>query len=984
MPAPTTPHPAFVPGRVIVEWMPSAERVDKVAARQEAEVVHATNLGDQAFQLVEVEPGQTVASAIEKLEADPAVAVAERDGYNVPTSTPNDPLFDQEWALENTGAGIDGFSGATAGADISAPDAWDRTVGTPSTVVADIDSGYRFDSPDLGPVAWENSDETAENGLDDDNNGYIDDVHGYDFVGQDSEHPSKDADPTDEDLISGGHGVHTAGIIGAAGDNGVGISGVAQDARIMPLRVCSNAPAHNESLCPVSATIAAINYAGQNGARVANMSLGGTSESTAELDALAENPQTLYVIAAGNDSQDNDSVGHYPCDFEPGTVPTGSGVENVVCVAATDQADGLASFSDWGVENVDLGAPGTQILSTYPAIESLISDDFEQEDFETRWKPTMVDSGFERTNEPPLTSFGISDSPGAAPVPSSNRSSTLSSPVAVPAGYGSCSFSGRDSVALDGGIFRLTIFKNGVSAFSFEVASTAGSQMRSFTTTPMTGLAESNVGVRVRYIAGPSPTASSGVWLDDLELSCYAPLATPPTYRYLQGTSMAAPQVSGTAALLFSEKPTASTEEVRDALLSSVDADPSLAGKTVSGGRLDAARALTYLEPPAPLLTSTNPPSPAEDADPRIIGSTAVGSEVLIFSGAGCLGSPETVGTAADLASPGLSVHVPEETTEQFSAIVKTHFNSSPCSTPISYTNSTKAKDESPPAAPLLSSTDPVSPANENQPKIVGSAELESSIEIYANPSCEGTPVAGGTEEELASPGIGVTVADNTETQFSATATDAAENTSACSAPISYKEVSPDEEAPAAPLLLSTSPTSPAENSSPRIIGSAEAGSTVRFFERAGCTGPVAGGGTAAELSSPGITVTALAETTTEFSANATDAAGNTSLCSTPISYTNTAKMPPSTAIFTASPPFVSPPLPPASCTVPKLSGETLGQAKSDLKGAGCALGKVTKPKPRKGRRLGTLVVKSSNPGPGASAVGTVSLKLGPKLKKRH
>jgi hypothetical protein len=447
---------------------------------------------------------------------------------------------------------------------------------------------------------------------------------------------------------------------------------------------------------------------------------------------------------------------------------------------------------------------------------------------------------------------------------------------------------------------------------------------------------------------------------------------------------MAAPQVSGTAALLFSEKPAASTEEVRDALLSSVDADPSLTDKTVSGGRLDAARALVYLEPPAPLLTSTDPASPAEDADPRIVGSVAAGSRVLLFSGAGCLGPAETVGTAAELASPGLSVHVPDETTEQFSAIVETHFNSSPCSAPISYTNSTKAKDESAPDAPMLSSTDPVSPADENHPKIVGSAEAGSNVEIYSDPLCEESPVADGSAAELASPGIEVTVADNTETQFWATATDAADNTSACSAPISYAEVSADEEAPAAPLLISTSPTSPANGWYPKIVGSAEAGSTIRIFDGAGCAGAAAGNGTAAELSSPGIMVTVGAETTAQFSATATDADGNTSPCSAPISYTNTAKIGPGTVIIIGPPPFVPPPSPPASCTVPKLAGKTLAQAKAALREAGCTLGKVTKPKPRKGRRTGALVVKSSSPGQGDSTSGAVSIKLGPKLKKHH
>jgi hypothetical protein len=252
-----------VPGKVIVEWAPSADRVDKVSARKQTDVSYETNLGDPAFQLVKVNSGQTVASAIEELEADPAVAVVERDSYSAPTSIPNDPLFGQEWALENLGTGIDGFSGAIAGADIEAPAAWNRTIGTPSTVVADIDSGYRFDSPDLGPVAWKNTGEIPGNGIDDDGNGYVDDVNGYDFVGPNSESPSQDADPTDDDLISGGHGVHTAGTIGAAGNNSVGITGVAQNVRIMPLRVCADTPGLSELLCPTSSIIAAINYAGK-------------------------------------------------------------------------------------------------------------------------------------------------------------------------------------------------------------------------------------------------------------------------------------------------------------------------------------------------------------------------------------------------------------------------------------------------------------------------------------------------------------------------------------------------------------------------------------------------------------------------------------------------------------------------------------------------------------------------------------------------
>lgn len=798
--APATPSTTFLPNRVIVEWAPGTSRSEKSAARKDAEVDLKANLGDPTFQLVKVEPGQSAAAAIGELEANPVVVVAERDSLSAPAAIPDDPLFDQLWGLENLGAGIAGFPGATAGADIDALGAWDSTVGIPSTVVADIDSGYRFDDPDLGPVAWDNPGEVAGNGVDDDGNGYVDDLHGYDFVGGSADSPSEDDDPTDDNIISGGHGLHTAGTIGAAGDNGVGITGVAQDVRIMPLRVCANSAAsNNEGRCPVSSIIAAINYAGANGARVANLSLSGTEPSVASLDAFAANPQTLYVASAGNDSEDNDASPRYPCNYEPTTSGIDGAIENIVCVAATDQADGLASFSDWGSTSVDLGAPGTEILSTYPAIEDLLGEDFEEDDFGSHWTAVGPDGGFGRTTETPLTSFGISDSPEETPVADSVRESILTTGVAVPSGYGSCRFSGRRLVSLGGGTFTQTVFKDGVSVFNSQPASTSGEEMRGFSTVPILGLGGSSVTIRFRFEAGPSPSDSSGVWLDDLKLSCYGPADAPLTYAFLQGTSMAAPHVTGAGALLFSMKPAATVTEVRQTLLSGVDPDPSLAGLTVTGGRLNASSALDALDFIAP-------------------------------------------------------------------------------------------------AAPELTGTDPSSPAAENQPRIVGSAEAGSSVEIYAGDSCAGAPVASGTAGELAAPGIAVTVPDDSTTQFSATATDAAANTSACSTPISY-----------------TNSTKPIVVSPGEVI------------------------------------VTELLE------------------------------LPPANPApgATLSPPVIPP------CTVPRLAGKTLAQAKVALGRAGCRVGRVSKPKAKKGQAA-ALVVRASSPAAGSRA-GAVALVLGAKPKRhRH
>jgi subtilisin family serine protease len=981
-PAPPAANPAYVPGQIVVEWEAGAGRGEKAEARAGAEVGFQANLGDPAFQLVGVEPGQSVAEALGALQLDPAVAVAERDSLIGLASIPDDPLFDQQWGLENEGTGIDGFSGGVAGADIDAPSAWNTNVGSASTVVADIDAGYRFDSPDLAPVAWVNPGEVPDNEADDDGNGYVDDVHGYDFVGADAEAPAGDGDPTDDNLVSGGHGVHTAGIIGAAGDNGTGITGVAQDARIMALRACGNRLAASQAGCPTSSLIAAINYAGANGARVANLSVSGTGKSTALLNALAGNPETLFVAAAGNDAVDNDSVAHYPCDYEPGATFVAGAVENVICVAATDQADELASFSDWGATNVDLGAPGTEILSTYPAVETLMEEDFEGGDFSEKWKATGIDGGLGATSEAPLESAGMSDSPGAAPVAESSRSSTLANRISVPEGAGSCQLRGRDSVSLAGGSLTLIVFRNGLSVYSFQLPNTTAAGMRPFVTAPMSELDGSEVGIRFRYTASASPTSSSGVWLDDLAFTCFAPLETAPGYAFLQGTSMAAPHVSGAAALLFSQQPIASVEEVSYALLSSVDPDPSLAGKTVSGGRLDAARALAYLEPPAPVLSGTDPASPAEEAAPRIVGSVTAGSRVLLFAGAQCKSFAVATGTASELASPGLQVQVPAGTTEEFSAIVETKYESSPCSQPISYTNSTEPPDEVAPDPPDLSSTDPKSPAADQSPKILGSAESEATVLIYLGSGCGGLPVGEGSAAELASPGLAVAAAANSTTEFTATATDAAANVSDCSVPIAYVE---DSEAPAKPQFLATNPSSPGAALNPLIRGAAEEGSEVTVYRGTSCGGLPVVKGSAETLAFPGLEVSVSAGIAETFSATATDAAGNTSGCSDPISYTQQGEAPPTSepARVTVVPLAASAPTPQASgCTVPKVTGLPLRRAKASLVKFGCLVGKVVKPS--KGRQK-DLVVKRSAPAAGQRAAdGLVSLTLRPKPHRRH
>lgn len=827
-----TPPTTFASGQIIVVWEEGASRGEKAAARDDAEVDSSASLGSGEFQLVETQPGQTTADALAELRSDPAVAIAERDALVSPALTPTDPLFNQLWALQNTGAEVDSFSGSVAGSDINATNAWNQFgspfVGLPGAgaVVADIDSGYRFEGSELGSVVWTNPGEIPGNGKDDDGDGYVDDVHGYDFVGASADSPSEDADPTDDNSISGGHGVHTAGTIGAAGNNAEGITGVAMDARIMPLRVCANSTKSsppNSLACPISSIIAAINFAGAHGARVANISLTSKSASAATREALAKNPGTLYVISAGNDAKDNDAEAHYPCNYNPATETSVPGaIDNVVCVAATNQADQLASFSDWGKNSVDLAAPGTEILSTYSFADLLgiAGENFQTEDFNSKWT-AGGDGGFGRTKEGLLTSFGMSDSPEEAPVANSVRESTLTAAVAVPASYSNCRFEGRRFVSLLGkggknGIFTQEIIKEGspTPLFKSQPGNTAGSEMQAFRTETISGMAGNSVKIRFRYEAGEAPEASNGVWLDDLSLICYQPPSFAPAYAFLQGTSMAAPQVSGTAALLFSLHPNATVTGVRKALLAGVVARPTLTNKTVSGGRLDANLALTALDataPAPPNLSSTNPASGTDVTDPLIIGSAEASSTVKLYEGGACAGSPLVTATVAQLESPGLKVTVPKNSVTEFTATATdSSLNVSECSAPISYQEKT---DQTPPLAPQLTATNPASPSASATPLILGSAEAGSTVRLYTNEICLGSPAATGSAEALSSPGIAVSVPSSSTATFWATATDAALNTSPCSGPISYTNRSLidriEESPPVIPLQPSSACTAP-------------------------------------------------------------------------------------------------------------------------------------------------------------------------------
>src|SRR4051812_43848737 len=275
---------------------------------------------------------------INRLEDDPRVAYAEPNFVLAADRTPGDPSFLQLWGLNNTGQSVNGQTG-TADADIDAPEAWDVTTGSTAVAVAVIDTGVDFSHPDLAGSQWINPGEDCAgcrtNGVDDDDNGYVDDWRGWDFVGNDN-------DPFDENS----HGTHVSGTIGATGANGIGVAGVNWNVRIAALRFL-DAAGYGDTAEAVKAVL----YAAAAGIPITNNSWGGGEYSQALGDAIAEADRkgTLFVAAAGNETTNTDGGAHYPSNYHS---------PNVISVAATTSRDQLAYFSNFGATSVDLGAPG--------------------------------------------------------------------------------------------------------------------------------------------------------------------------------------------------------------------------------------------------------------------------------------------------------------------------------------------------------------------------------------------------------------------------------------------------------------------------------------------------------------------------------------------------------------------------------------------------------------------------------------------------
>jgi subtilisin family serine protease/subtilase family serine protease len=328
--------------QMLVKFKASVSAAQRDSFNAQEGNVKLRELKRTGVHLLQISPASTVEHAIARYQASGLVDYAEPNYVMKVMLTPNEPFFSTLWNMHNTGQTL-----GTPGADIRALQAWDLTQGDPNLVVMVIDTGIDTAHQDLAANIWVNPLEIPGDGIDNDANGYVDDVNGIDVLNVDS-------NPMDDH----GHGTHVAGTIGAVGNNALGVVGVNWRVKLLPckfLDAAGNGTVDKAAEC--------LEYARALKARGVNIvatnnSYGGLGAASLTLrEAIDAQRDILFVAAAGNFGLDNDSNEFYPANFD---------LPNVVSVAATDHNDALPSFSDFGRRKVHLGAPGVNVTSTTP------------------------------------------------------------------------------------------------------------------------------------------------------------------------------------------------------------------------------------------------------------------------------------------------------------------------------------------------------------------------------------------------------------------------------------------------------------------------------------------------------------------------------------------------------------------------------------------------------------------------------------------
>lgn len=583
---------AYVPGELLVRYKPFVRAAASEYFRSRWGVTKVRSFERIRVQHLRLPKDMTVEEALEIYRSDPDVEYAEPNylRYKAAT-TPNDTFFSELWGLDNTGQ-----TGGAPDADIDAPEAWDITTGNSNVVVAVLDSGVDYNHPDLVANIWTNQAElTGAPGVDDDGNGKIDDVRGWDFVDDDN-------DPIDSD----DHGTHVAGTIAAEGDNGTGISGVVWTAQIMPLRFLDALGSGT-----VADAIEAIDYAIDKGAKIINASYGSYTYSTAERDAIARarDAGILFVAAAGNGNWNNDSATkHYPSSYD---------LANIIAVAATDQSDSRASFSNYGATSVDVAAPGTSIFSTRPDRQTVWNDDFDDGDI-SNWSTGGTNDSWGVTNEynrsspDSLTDFPYSDYVGGTDSYAQTELIDLSSSAGS-----KLTFWWKGDIPESGDYFSVQASTDGTSWTTLYLK--IGSQIGQLWYGTVSSFIEATADLgpydgsntfylRFRFRSDPDLEVGEGWFIDDVEVTAADTSYPDPQgqyYQYFQGTSMATPHVAGLAALIWGLDLGQTYAQVKQRVLNGVEVKSGLKGAILTGGRINAFNSVRNLPTSPTNLSAT-------------------------------------------------------------------------------------------------------------------------------------------------------------------------------------------------------------------------------------------------------------------------------------------------------------------------------------------------------------------------------------------
>jgi subtilisin family serine protease len=577
----------YVPGEILVKFKPATSGQTRLATTEAKGHSVLADLNHPGWARVKVGTGQTVESALVIYQNDPNVEYVQPNYIYHTTAAPNDPQYGQLWAFKNTGQTINNTftqpplssltyttnNPGTPGNDMGIEKAWDHITDCSSVVVAVIDSGVNYDQEDLAGNMW--------------NGGASYPNHGWNYVDNNN-------DPMDEN----GHGTHVAGIIGAAGNNATGAAGVCWKASIMAVRVMDATGSGT-----TANIMQGIYFAVNNGAKVINMSLGGGGAFDTAFSTAITSAQTndvVVVVAAGNEHNNNNAVAagsaRYPCNFTQ---------SNLICVAALDQNYALADFSNYGSASVDVGAPGTNILSTWAGSSATINDDFNTGGV-LNW----------------TTSGG-----GWAYVPlplSGNPVDLLVNPNTFPNGtygnnadnrvYKTFNLSGCDAATLrfyaqievqPGDSLNLNYRSSGGDPFAGGILLIGGSGTTGGVIGPLSFdlfpciSAACSVGFQ---LLTNTTGVDAGVGILGFSIKTLAFNTT--SYNTINGTSMATPEVAGLAAMLRAYNPDYTYANTVNAVKNGGRATASLAGKTTTGKAIDAMSSLAYINPPTGLTAA--------------------------------------------------------------------------------------------------------------------------------------------------------------------------------------------------------------------------------------------------------------------------------------------------------------------------------------------------------------------------------------------